>query len=99
MKVGVRIEPTDRKQIRNQGDRRPPKRMAKRYHQAVAKTVATTDLDGMIWSSRAKQDLLVLLLHITQCYSVLKPIWDYESAALTVELQGHKNLWTVGWGL
>ncbi len=56
----------------------------------VADTVATTCIDGAIWSSRATELFLSLLLHISQYNSVFKPLSDYESAALTIELQGHK---------
>jgi len=41
---------------------------------SVADTVATTCIDGVIWSSRATEFLLLLLLHIIQCNCVFKPL-------------------------
>ncbi len=47
----------------------------------VAEIVATTCLDGVIWSSRVREISLYLLLHVIQCNCMFKPLWDYESAA------------------
>jgi hypothetical protein len=48
----------------------------------VAKTVATTGIDGVLWSSTATGFLLSLLLHINQCSSIFDPFSDYESAVV-----------------
>ena len=57
----------------------------------VAENVAITCIDGVRRSSKATAIEPSLLLHIIRYNQVSKPLEDNESAALTLELQGHTS--------